>query len=469
MTRRKSYLTTIAGEESISFLMLGRGGGSKTLASIPLETFIDAGPEAGDLPAEVLQSVNQLLVVPDYWVGNHFQEFQSRKKSVITTFIERKLQQDQPSLSDVSNFYNYAIVQREGQGQHLYTFYLHEIIAYQVYQQLKQLGLGPVRITTPALMWQASLTDIADGSSDQGVGFIHLVEADCFLYFYFMGQFLFSRHIQLQESDGDATDTYNLLNYEINQSFYLYSQKTKRSVEALYMLAADPSAADRLSELLGREVLGLPHPPLENVTLADASVLPSCRGFSAKDLQKPGDHYIYYKPFKNELAWLPVQWAGIAVGMLLAVLLTVEAGYLHVLSMGGERQIHQLKSKSEEPPELVLEDISLSLDEITSDLARPSGSGTIMRTLLAMPEGVSVRKIALKVSESSRLTMDATITAEDPDAFKQTLTVFIDRLNRRFNLNPHALREKDVRIQLNRNQEDEKKPIYLINFGFEIP
>lgn len=469
MTRRKPNLITIAGEASISFLMLAHGGGAKTLASIPLDAFLDAGPEAGDLPAALLQSANQLLVVPDYWVGNHFQEFQSRKKSVISTFIERKLQQDQPSLSEVSNFYNYAIVQGPEQGQQLYTFYLQEIIAYQVYQQLKQIGLGPVRITTPALMWQARLTDIADGFADQGVGFIHLVEEDCFLYFYFMGQFLFSRHIQLQESEGEATDTYNLLNYEINQSFYLYSQKTKRSVEALFMVAADPSAAVQLSELLGREVLGLPQPPSENDILADASVLPSCRGFGTKDLQKSGDHYIYYKPLKNELAWLPVQWAGIAVGMLLAVLLTVEAGYLQVLSMGGERQIHQLKSRSEEPPELILEDISLSLDEVTAGLARPSGSGTIMRTLLAMPEGVSVRKIALNVSESSRLTMDATIAAENPDAFKQTLTVFIDRLNRRFNLNPHALREKDVRIQLNRKQGDEKKPVYLINFGFEIP
>ncbi len=64
--------------------------------------------------------------------------------------------------------------------------------------------------------------------------------------------------------------------------------------------------------------------------------------------------------------------------------------------------------------------------------------------------------------------MEAVVDADNPDAFKTTLAVFLNQLNQRFNLKPNALREKDVSIQLDRSQGDGRKPVYQINFGFEI-
>ena len=312
MIRRQPSLITIATEATICFLTLSADGRFQTLARLPLEGFLEGSATAADLPKSVLQSVNRLLVVPDYWVGSRFDEFQARKKSVITAFIERKLRLEQPALTQAGDFYHYAIVQDQDHRQQLYTFYLQEEIAYRLYRRLETLGIGPLRITTPAQVWQAKLGDRADGFSGKGVGFIHLGEADCFLYFFFRGQFLFSRNIQIPDTAGDASQIYNLLNYEINQSFYLYSQKTKTAVDSLLMLAPDASAVDQLTELLGREVQGMP-PLLPRTGIPDeAMAYPSCREFTALDLTRRGEHYLSYRPLKNELAWRPVQWAGIA-------------------------------------------------------------------------------------------------------------------------------------------------------------
>ena len=143
MIRRKPSLISIATEETICFLMLSTDGSFKTLASLPLEDFLEGSAKAADLPKSALQSVNRLLVVPDYWMGSRFDEFQARKKSVITAFIERKLKLEQPALTEAGDFYNYAVVQDQDHRQQLYAFYLQEDIAYRLYRRLETLGISP--------------------------------------------------------------------------------------------------------------------------------------------------------------------------------------------------------------------------------------------------------------------------------------------------------------------------------------
>lgn len=468
MIRRKTLLLSIASDETISFLMRRADGSFETLANLPMEAFLEGTTEAGELPAAALQSINRLLVVPDYWVGNRFHAFRARKKSVIAAFIERKLKMEQPALPEAADFYNYAIVRERDHGQQLYAFYFQEAVAYRLYRRMEALGINPLRITTPAMVWQKKLGDMADGFAEKGVGFIHLGETDCFLYFYFMGQFLFSRTIELPDAGGDVSETYNLLNYEINQSFYLYSQKTKSAVDALFLMAPDPAAAPQLTELLGREVKGFPHSPSPTGISDEPGAFPSCRGFTALDLTARGGPYIAYKPLKKELAWRPVQWAGITVGLILVALLTIESSYLYLRSGVADHQRQQLLSTATEPPEQVLQDLSVSLDEITRELARPSGSGTIMRTLLAMPEGVVVRNISLDASAAPFVKMDALVNADHPEAFKVKLRACLNQLNERFSLKTHPLREKDVRIQVDRSENGAGKPVYRIHLRFEI-
>ena len=74
-----------------------------------------------------------------------------------------------------------------------------------------------------------------------------------------------------------------------------------------------------------------------------------------------------------------------------------------------------------------------------------------MRTLLAMPEGVTLREISLDLSGLPSLKMNAAIDADNPDALKAMLKVLLDQLNQRFNLKTRPIQEKDVRIILNRS------------------
>lgn len=89
----------------------------------------------------------------------------------------------------------------------------------------------------------------------------------------------------MPETDDDPSEIYNLLNYEINQSFYLYSQKSRRSVDTLYMLAEDLSAVGKLSELLGREVLEMSSSTPGMVLLDETKEFVTCHGLSILDLK----------------------------------------------------------------------------------------------------------------------------------------------------------------------------------------
>jgi hypothetical protein len=469
MIRRQPTIISIADEKQIAFLVTSRGGQSARQICLPLDNTLSDGRLIDAVPKWVRQATHQLMVVPDYWIGNKIFEFHARKRSIITAFIERKLLLEQPNLTQAADFYDYAMVRDQDRRQMLYCTYLQESMAYTLYRRLESLGISPHRISTPALIWQSSLSRYIDGFAEHGIGFVHLTQGDCFLYFYHMGQFLFSRHIQLPDTGDDPTEINNLLNYEINQSFYLYSQKSKQSVDTLYMLAQDPATAGQLSELLGREIRQIP-PPSDTVALPDdGEAFAVCRDFSALDLKKHIHPSISYKPLRKELTWRPFQWAGMAVGVCLIVLLAVEAGFLHHRQVGiQQRQSMMLQSASTQEPDLVFQELNQIVNNISNELGRPSGSDVMMRTLLSMPAKVSLQKITFDTSDAARLTIDASVEATHPAAFKAILDDFLSQVNQRFNLDQRPLREKDIRIGLERKAHNEREPLYRIHFSFEL-
>lgn len=469
MWRRKPTLISIVDERQITFLMTATAGHLERQASLPLDDLRADGPPAAAGPKWVRQATTALMVVPDYWIGNNFYEFQARKRSIITAFIERKLTLDHPTLVEAVNFYDYAMVQDADRRQMLYCIYLQEQVAYDLVQRLASSGITIHRITTPALIWQATLARHVDGFAERGIGLVHLTDGECFLYFYHLGQFLFSRHIQLPETDDDPSEIHNLLNYEINQSFYLYSQKSKRSVDTLYMRAKDPQAIGQLAELLGRKVHQAPSSSHGTALLDVADAFSGCRDFCLSDLKNHVRPAISYKPLHKEITWRPVQWAGILAGIVLLVLLVLETGYLHALHTHiQQRQSVMRASPSAQPPEHVLTELTQALDAITRELGRSSGSGVMMRTLLAMPTAVAMQKITLETLDGPRLTIEASVDADHPDAFKSVLHAFLNRLNQRFDLAHHPLREQDVRITLERQEANERQPLYRIHLSFPL-
>lgn len=55
----------------------------------------------------------------------------------------------------------------------------------------------------------------------------------------------------------DAEDGLDALGYEINQSLYMFSQTAKSELDCIYMRCDSDQCREKLSEVLGREVIDL--------------------------------------------------------------------------------------------------------------------------------------------------------------------------------------------------------------------
>ena len=125
-SREKRIILTLIHEEEIHFLLLERDGGSRVLESRSLQQFLDA--ETG--PATVSDAKSNwddnVLLIPDYWVGNVSHNFLSRKRSFVETFIERKLRAEHPDLPDISNFYEYTFYRTDRDRQGVRVYFIQE-------------------------------------------------------------------------------------------------------------------------------------------------------------------------------------------------------------------------------------------------------------------------------------------------------------------------------------------------------
>ncbi len=457
-------MVTFADDQNVGFYLIFRNGNAELLASNSIASFGRDGHGKKDLPVKVLQSVNHLLVVPDYWLGNRTDAFQAHKQSLVAAFIERKLKQDPTVPAEAQDFYDTLMIEGNDNNRELYTYYLQETVAYQLYHQLDALGIAPRRITTPALLWTTRLGESIEGFKEKRAGLIHLDQTGCFLYFFFNGRFIFSRTIELPDAGNEHEQVYNRLNYEINQSFYLYSQKTKNPVEDLFLVDQDqdqdPDTKNRLTEVMGRRIDALPGLSLSSGIGNAQYIPPSCSLFSTKDLMRTDRNAISHKPLKKELYWRPVQWAAIAVGLLLVVLLTAESIYLRSLSVDTKKQMAVMNSA--DPSGLIIEEATQELEIVRRSLKRPSGSESVLQTFLALPDAVSIEKLSMDLTSTSQMSITAIAHARNPDELKKILRSLLDRLNESFHSQTRPLEEKDVQIILDRSRALKEVPVYRV-------
>ncbi len=467
MMKHKKQLISFADDQTLGFVLLHPHGGDDVLETYPIQDFLEDERLAIKQSDEMAKAIYHVLVVPDYWVGNRLDAFQSSKKSVIAAFIERKIGQNLSDLPHASDFYGYTLVHDSDQRSELYTCYLQEPIVYQLHRRLETLGIQPRRITTPAFLWHDRLSGIIDGFDQKGIGLLHQVGTKCFLYLFFRRQFLFSRTIQLSETGQGTDEAIQLLNYEINQSLYHYSQKTKSAVDELFFFGLDSQAAPRLSEALGKEVQELVGLSADD-GLESAEIPASCRSFSADELAHVDPLSITHKPLAQELFWKPVQWAGIAIGLLLVLLLSAESAILHAWTTATHQEIKEINSRSDQPPAMVFQETSMALGEIRQAFERPTAGNAMLQTLLAVPDGIIIDTIALDVSTATPLSIRADVHANGPDTFRTRLRSFLSGLNERLSPTGGTLNEKDVRITIDRSVGKTKHPVYRIEVNLGI-
>ncbi len=414
--------------------------------TVPLDLFLEDDYAASSIPAVVRSRKNRLLVVPDYWIGQTNLTLQSQKQSIVAPFVERKLVSEHPELPDIGLFFDYAFSKKPSERGDIYAFFLQDPLSYQLYQRLATFDMAPMDITIPAYVWGKKLEKLHPELVDSGSGLIQKLSSACYLYFYHKGQFLFSRSIQFSDSAGGDTDALAALTYEINQSFYLFSQKEKAELEHIFIHSFRREDAADLAESLGREV--------HTIALGaggDASVqamtetLGPCGVFTPSDLLPAGNYMtVAQRDHARGREWHPVQMAGVIVGILLLLLLGGEHFFLFKWSKQtpGPEISGILASQSSRG---VIQQYNEALDLILQETQRPSSWKTMMDLAVCFPINVRIKEMTLLVTENPNLDLTCVVRAENMAEFRSTLSMLLENMGKTFTTSPR-LEKRDIEL-----------------------
>jgi hypothetical protein len=435
----------------------GQLDGNAGLVSLPLAQFLSEECDQTMMAALQGSRAPLLLVIPDHWVKHDFFLFKSQKESLIRPFIERKLKAAYPNLPSAQDFFNYACRQKAMEGPGVRVFHLCEPIAFELHAALSRKRLAPRWITTPALLWEERFNRQVPEFESQAALVIHLQRHEGFLYFYHQGDFLFSREVTLPES----SERIDALLFEINQSIYLFSQKAKSDLQAVYLIGDEAGFRERLSDFQGRPVhmasgisagKALPRElaALDGLLDPDAVLTPT------------EAHCITHRRIEQQVKWRPVQWAGMLVAGILLAGFAAEHQWLE------ERAEEEMavRSRMRQQQAMSLADYDAAVVELTDDLSRPSPAHLIFNVVASLPEGASVFELKVD-ADAARLDLSATVRAESLERFRQQLRILIGNLNRRLRpANPITM--EDVVFSMQEAKQQVARTDYKITCKIQL-
>ena len=462
--KKRNTVISIVENETLHFVEVGPRGKKKAVESVKLADLLVDDADTNIIPFPAKNRANKLLIVPDYWFGNLVCKFQSIKKSLADAFVERKLQAQFEQLPDVKNFFESIGYQREHKKRWLYAYFLQDPQFFQLYKTLSRLGLTPQRITSPALIWQSKIRQKMPDFEEGGKCFIELLDNIYHLYFFFEGNFLFSRSIPLADLPVDSPDNLQAITYELNQSLYLFSQRAKAEVNNIYLLSSETVIIGSLSEALGREINDLSslfseprgtHTSNESTGLIDGYVL-------SHYLLKNQFLFVSHKKLKKELEWRPVQSVGIAIALLLCLLLGMESIFLHKWSRQNQVSAIQREGVVAGVTKQKIRQYNEALDTLIEDSERRRPKEVIAKLARSLPLQIRMQEIFFKVGTVPELEFKGVAKVLGSELLKGSLSVLITNLNK--NLHPRRpLTIPDIDIEL-----DKKKQSYLIKFKVEL-
>jgi hypothetical protein len=470
MFKKDATLTTVVNNEEVYFIDFGPAGEWQILHSFSLDLFLNGDPVYGAIPEDLKSKDNVLLIVSDYWFGDASYNFQSKKKPLAEAFLKRKLLADHPDISGITNFFDYTFDKTETGDQRLYVYFLQESKSFQLYNQLTEANLTPREITTPAFLWEQKLKKIVPGFHEGGKGLVHLLPSECFLYFFSNGRYLFSRSIAVPDYENQASEIFNVLTYEINQSIYLFSQKTKAEVGQFYLISADKENARDLSEILGREVKDLRD--LDRWQQPSAEVvrpIGPAGFFNAEDLS-PSKEFLRlsHRDLKAELEWRPVQILGITIGLILLFLLGTESLFLWKWNKQGPAPTNETAIITETEPRQIIYQYNDALDLLLADTEHPPANEVIMEIARSLPDNVLIKELIIDVETNPGVDLQGVIKASGPNSFKNSLSLFIDNLNKHIR-GPRPINIQDIDFMIDERNMERESQDYQISLRFALP
>jgi hypothetical protein len=452
-------------DDTIFWLSTNQADMGRCLFQLPLETGMEVGIDTNDFPESLKGNNKFLCLVPDHWFGMESYPFKSQKPSLIEPFLKRKLSSSHPDQTAIGQFFNYISTPANDVSDNLYVYFLQDEKAYRLNSTLSKANLAPIGFTTPAFLWEDKLKKTSNLFNQDGSLLVHMCDQECRLCFYFNGSYLFSRSVVLPD-DGDSIGA---ITYEINQSLYLFSQKTKSELKQIYLLAAESSFGELLGDALGRELIDcdalLPE-SRNNLATPEVPFLSRLltKGHSTK---RTPVFSVMHRQVKRRLEWRPVQLMGVAVGLFLVVLLVAEAFCLSSMQRTAEDDHRSLQKQRRASADIVLTDYAVAFEQVMQRIDRPSCADTVLLTMASLPANIWLQELDMDVAPSPAIKVTAFVDARDTDHLRRTLTQLVARMKTNFK-NTSALSINDIDVESTSGEDQQALFRFKIVFRLEL-
>jgi hypothetical protein len=464
--QKKPHALMAIQNEAILWLSTDAADMGRCLCQLPLESVLGQGGEQLSVPATLRGNNTFLCLIPDHWFGVESYPFKSTKPALIEPFLQRKLSSSHPGRHAIGHFFHYKSNPSDDGSDNLYAYFLQEEKAYQINSALIKLNLAPLGFTTPAFIWEEKLKAASPVFDQQGSLLVHMGQAECQLYFYFNGHYLFSRSVVLAE---DQSDRIGAVAYEINQSLYLFSQKTKSELKQIYLLANGSSFKEALGEALGRELIDygdLIPESRQDTTIPEVPFLEGLLTSDHRFWQRP-IFSVIHRRIRRHLEWKPVQVAGIAVGLFLALLLIGEAFFLAGLQRSAESERRLLRNQMQDSAGTMLSGYEEAFTQVMQRIDRPSCADTVLLTMASLPANVWLKKLDIDVATRPVMKVTASVEARDMEHLRTSLAQLVTKINARFS-SPQALTLNAIDVDPVPRIDGQVAPHFTIVFELDL-
>jgi hypothetical protein len=421
-----------------------------------------------NIPSEIPIARNSnhqiLCIVPDHWFGMEIYPFQTQKRSLIELFLERKLTSTFPERTEIRDYFTYKWSAATNEPDRLLVYFLQDSNAYSLLRSLGTFNLSPGLITTPAFLWQGKLSELVPEFSRQGTLLIHAYEHECSLYFYSKGNYLFSRNVQLSDVE-DGIDT---LRFEINQSLYMFSQKTKSEINNYYIWSDSSIKHTVLGTALGRTLIDIAGDIEIPTSLVSTRVplingLVPLKGFS----NSSSILGVVHRGMKRDLEWEPAQRVGAALGMFACTLFLGESLYLHSLIQEQKQENLILQSKLQNLSKASLPEYESAVDHLLRVSKRTSGEEVIRRLLKTFPPNVFMQDVVFKAEDKDQVAIHARVNVATTDELRDALLELVKKVRATIH-QANTFSINDIEIQWAPQGDGTISSRYLIAFQVNV-
>ena len=464
LTQKTKTIIAVHNDE-VCWIENSAAGRSRQVYLQPLDQVLSNENASLEMPDWLKGHHKTLCIIPDHWFGSQSYPFRSTKTSLIEPFLERKLKASHPGHEAIKYFYNYRHI-GDDREPNLDTLFLQDEKSFQLYHVLCRMNHAPQHITSPAFLWEERLRHAESDFDRLGTLLIHLTEKECQLYFYFKGKYQFSRSVMLFET-GDDVDA---LGFEINQSLYMFSQKAKSDLDRIYMLCEAPQCRLDLSEVLGREIIGLEALTRQHTEEAVAPEMVTLIGLLHASRLGSGMRFfnVMHRQVRQLLEWRPVQWAGIFIGLVLVLGLLGEHVALRNMLAAAR---HTYQSTQHHAAQTItgptLSEYPATLDQVLSSARRSLHIGTAHRMPAGFPNRIQLKTLELDLMSQPTMKVTAQVQAQNADQLQDMLGQLIVKMAERFN-GARTLSLNDIDISLTHSNGMQSLNRYLISFALEL-